>query len=133
MQDLITRESVEAALRGHPGMTLYVPKAKELRAVIPLLLPRFDHAENQRIAARVGFDPFRSELASELLQEPCIDLPEGITRAQRQQAEFFAALGMFVFIRQDDDGIEIPPDLAAWHARYARCMYEQRFFEEVQQ
>lgn len=128
----ITRESIEDALRNHPGVELYVPKAKEPRDIIQMMRPRFDHAENQRIAERVGFDPFRSELASELLQEPCIDLPEGITRAQRQQAEFFAALGMFVFIRQEDDGIEIPPDLTDWHDLYARCMYEQRFFAEVQ-
>ncbi|NCA72696.1 MAG: hypothetical protein EOM91_22095 [Sphingobacteriia bacterium] len=127
----ITRESIEDALRNHPGVTLFVPKAKEPRDIIPMMMPRFDHSENQRIAARVGFDPFRSELASELLQEPCIDLPEGITRAQRHQAEFFAALGMFVFIRQEDDGIEIPPDLAAWHAHYVRCMHEQRFFAEA--
>lgn len=125
----ITRETIEAVLRDHPGVALFTPKPKEPRDIIPMMLPCFDHAENQRIAARVGFDPFRSELASELLQEPCIDLPAGITAAQRRHAEFFAALGMFVFIRLEDDGIEPPADLEAWRDLHARCMYEQRFFE----
>jgi hypothetical protein len=36
---------------------------------------------------------------------------------------------MFVFIREED-GAAAPPGLADWRELHARCMYEQRFFEE---
>ena len=125
----ITRDMIKDALAGHPGISLYEPTETARNSTIPLFRPRFDHAENVRIAARVGFDPARNESARDWLRETEIDAPPGTTRAQRRQAEFFAALGTFIFARMDDEGIQPPPDLDAWRDLHARCLYENRFFE----
>ena len=96
----------------------------------------FSHAENLRVASRVGFRPHTCTAAGAMLDETRAtwSLPPQWTAEERAQVHFFLALGLYVFIQEDDHGIPIPDDLTDWHRRFvAACADTDALFIDPDQ
>jgi len=87
------------------------------------LLPLFDHADDLRVAALVGFDPDRDPDARECLLDSWdltdSTVPAGCTQEQRAQAVFAQALGLWVWVRFGDIGREMPVEIREWYCANA--------------
>lgn len=119
---------LDGLLLNHPDLRITTRPAPQM-VVVPLMIPLFDHAENLRVAQQVGFDPAVPGRARETYQDSTFwSFPGKVTRLQKERAWFYLALGLYILVRLEEDGIIPPPDLEDWRARWTERLCEERFF-----
>jgi hypothetical protein len=73
--------------------------------------------EIQRIADAVGFDPTQPGLAQECLADTqaAFYLPPAIPQQARPTAQIYVALGLFVYSKYMDEGLEPTREIYDWY------------------
>lgn len=87
-----------------------------------------NHEESKRVADIVNFNYQESGLAQSCFDESLYFNYNGLNDIQSFHIRFYMALGLFVWLKYDENEELIPKDIIEWYMRNTALMSNDKYF-----